>query len=159
MGITLVNFGLFTFSFWYKKKILLVLDNARYHHAKMLQPWLEYVFDVLELFFFPPYSPDLNAIEMLWKKTRRNVTHNRFFLSIQELCYDLNCIGDNLTDQIKNYVNCPHLFNTFIILSTHIAPVGHSSAISAETFFSFSLGSITSISKPRPEKVNPLDVL
>jgi transposase len=72
-----------------KKKILLVLDNARYHHAKILQPWLEEVSALLELFFLPPYSPDLNPIEMLWKKTRRNVTHNRFFSSIQELCYDL----------------------------------------------------------------------
>jgi len=72
-----------------KKKILLVLDNARYHHAKILQSWLEEVSDLLELFFLPPYSPDLNPIEMLWKKTRRNVTHNRFFSSLQELWYDL----------------------------------------------------------------------
>ena len=72
-----------------KKKILLVLDNARYHHAKILQPWIEEVSDLLELFFLPPYSPDLNPIEMLWKKTRRNVTHNRFFNSLQELCFDL----------------------------------------------------------------------
>jgi len=72
-----------------KKKILLVLDNARYHHAKILKPWLEDTSEVLELFFLPPYSPDLNPIEMLWKKTRRNVTHNRFFESLQTLCYDL----------------------------------------------------------------------
>jgi transposase len=72
-----------------KKKILLVLDNARYHHAKILQPWLNEVSDLLELFFLPPYSPDLNPIEMLWKKTRRNVTHNRFFDSLQALRYDL----------------------------------------------------------------------
>jgi len=72
-----------------KKKLLLVLDNARYHHAKILQPWLKELSCVLELFFLPPYSPDLNPIEMLWKKTRRNVTHNRFFDSINELCYDL----------------------------------------------------------------------
>jgi len=72
-----------------KKKILLVLDNARYHHAKILQPWLEEVSNVLELFFLPPYSPDLNPIEILWKKTRRNVTHNRFFNSLQDLCFDL----------------------------------------------------------------------
>lgn len=51
-----------------KKKILLVLDNARYHHALLLQPWLESMSDVLELFFLPAYSPDLNPIEMLWKK-------------------------------------------------------------------------------------------
>jgi transposase len=72
-----------------KRKILLVLDNARYHHAKILQSWLEEVSDLLELFFLPPYSPDLNPIEMLWKQTRRNVTHNRFFSSLQGLCYDL----------------------------------------------------------------------
>jgi len=71
------------------KKILLVLDNAKYHHAKILQPWLNSVSDLLELFFLPPYSPDLNPIEMLWKKTRRNVTHNHFFSSLHELWYDL----------------------------------------------------------------------
>jgi transposase len=72
-----------------KRKILLVLDNAKYHHAKLLQPWLEEMKDVLELMFLPPYSPDLNAIEMMWKKTRRNVTHNRFFESLDALRYDL----------------------------------------------------------------------
>jgi hypothetical protein len=72
-----------------KKKILLILDNARYHHAKLIQPWLEEMKDVIELFFLPPYSPDLNAIEMLWKKTRRAVTHNRFFESLDNLKYDL----------------------------------------------------------------------
>jgi transposase len=72
-----------------KKKILLILDNAKYHHAKLLQPWLEEMKDVLELMFLPPYAPDLNAIEMLWRKTRRNVTHNRYFESLDNLCYDL----------------------------------------------------------------------
>lgn len=73
-----------------KKKILLVLDNAKYHHALLLQPWLESMSDILELFFLPAYSPDLNAIEMLWKKTRRAVTHNRFYENIEKLKYDLS---------------------------------------------------------------------
>jgi transposase len=34
--------------------------------------------DVMELYFLPPYSPVLNAIEILWKKTRRAVTQNIF---------------------------------------------------------------------------------
>jgi transposase len=71
------------------KKILLVLDNARYHHAKLIQPWLLAMKHKMELFFLPPYSPDLNAIEMLWKKTRRAVTHNRFFERLDDLQYDL----------------------------------------------------------------------
>lgn len=80
-----------------KKKILLILDNAKYHHAKAIQPWLQEMEDVLELMFLPPYSPDLNAIEMMWKKTRRNVTHNRFFESIGNLCYDLKMYWKQFT--------------------------------------------------------------
>jgi len=40
-----------------KKKILLILDNARYHHAKILLPWLESNKRSIELLFLPPYSP------------------------------------------------------------------------------------------------------
>ncbi len=80
-----------------RKKILVVLDNARYHHAKIIQPWLEEMKDVIELFFLPPYSPDLNAIEMLWKKTRRAVTHNRFFESLDNLKYDLRMYWNQFT--------------------------------------------------------------
>lgn len=87
-----------------KKKILLVLDNARYHHAKIIQPWLAEMQDVIELFFLPAYSPDLNAIEMLWKKTRRAVTHNRFFESLDNLKYDLKMYWNqfaNTNEELK----------------------------------------------------------
>jgi transposase len=97
------------------KKILLVLDNARYNHARILQDWLKEVSIVLELFFLPPYSPELNPVEMLWKKTRRGVTHNRYFKSLEELRYDLNMFWGqfgNSNGELKNY---PHLFNAFII--------------------------------------------
>lgn len=80
-----------------KKKILLVLDNARYHHAKVLQPWLESVSDLLELCFLPPYSPDINIIERLWKKTRREVTHNRYFEKLESIRYDLSMYWNNFT--------------------------------------------------------------
>ena len=67
-----------------KKKILMVLDNARYHHAKMNKEFIEKIKSKLELLFLPPYSPELNPIEFLWKKTRRAVTHNRYFESLEE---------------------------------------------------------------------------
>lgn len=84
-----------------KKKILLVLDNARYHHAKALQPWLESVSDLLELCFLPPYSPDINIIERLWKKTRREVTHNRYFEKLESIRYDLSMYWNNFTKPNK----------------------------------------------------------
>ena len=67
------------------KKIVLVLDNARYHHALKLQPWLKKNETKIELLFLPPYSPDLNNIERVWKLTRRICTHNRYFATIDEL--------------------------------------------------------------------------
>lgn len=72
-----------------ENKILLVLDNARYHHAKKLKDYIESIKDRLELFFLPPYSPEINAIEMLWKKTRRAVTHNKYFSSLKEMSNEL----------------------------------------------------------------------
>ena len=67
------------------KKILLVLDNARYHHAIMIQPWLEENKRKIELFFLPPYSPILNPAELIWKYSRYSVTHNRYFSTIDLL--------------------------------------------------------------------------
>ncbi|GGB51827.1 hypothetical protein GCM10011409_31750 [Lentibacillus populi] len=48
-------------------KIVMILDNARIHHAKLLRPFLEENKDRLELVYLPPYSPQLNLVEGLWK--------------------------------------------------------------------------------------------
>lgn len=66
-------------------KILLVLDNARVHHAKALKPFLEEYEDKLELLFLPPYSPELNPMEWFWKFLRKRVTHNTFFDTFKKL--------------------------------------------------------------------------
>lgn len=67
------------------KKMIVVLDNARWHHAKFLKPWLEKNKRHIALDFLPPYSPDLNHIERVWKVTRRMCTHNCYFPSVDEL--------------------------------------------------------------------------
>lgn len=66
------------------RKILLVLDNARFHHAIVNKEFLESIKNKLELMYLPAYSPELNPIESFWKKTRRGVTHNRYFESLTE---------------------------------------------------------------------------
>jgi transposase len=35
--------------------------------------------------FLPPYSPDLNPIERVWKLTRRCCTHNVYFPTIESI--------------------------------------------------------------------------
>lgn len=66
------------------KKLLMVLDNVRYHHAKMLKPFLDNNKDKLQLMFLPPYSPDLNPMERLWWYMRKKITHNRWTISLSQ---------------------------------------------------------------------------
>jgi len=67
------------------KLMVLVLDNARWHHAKLIQPWLMEHRHMIKLDFLPPYSPELNPIERVWKLTRRLCTHNRYFPQLDDL--------------------------------------------------------------------------
>lgn len=67
------------------RAMLVVVDNARWHHARQLQPWLHEHRHVLRLDFLPPYSPDLNPVERVWKLTRYQCTHNRYFPVLDDL--------------------------------------------------------------------------
>jgi len=62
-----------------KRVIHVFLDNARYHHAKVLKPWLEAPERRVKLHFLPAYAPHLNSIESLWGVMHEHVTHNRCF--------------------------------------------------------------------------------
>jgi transposase len=53
------------------------LDNARHHHAKLVQEWLARPGCRIKLHFIPSYCPHLNPIERLWGLMHRNVTHNK----------------------------------------------------------------------------------
>lgn len=64
-------------------KIHLVLDNASYHHAKIVKTWLRR-HRRFKLHFLPPYSPNLNLIERLWRFFHLKVTWNRYFATFDE---------------------------------------------------------------------------
>jgi transposase len=67
------------------RKMVVILDNARWHHARALRPWLEDRRHILRLDYLPPYSPELNPIERVWKLTRLLCTHNQYFGTLCEL--------------------------------------------------------------------------
>ncbi len=60
------------------------LDNARYHHAKLVQAWLARPGCRIKIHFIPAYCPHLNPIERLWGLMHRNVTHNKCYGSFRE---------------------------------------------------------------------------
>ena len=57
-----------------KRKVFLVLDNLRVHHAKVVRDWLETQAERLEIFYLPSYSPELNPDECLNADLKQAVT-------------------------------------------------------------------------------------
>ena len=48
-----------------ERKIYLILDNLRVHHSRKVKAWLDEHKELIELFFLPSYSPELNPDEYL----------------------------------------------------------------------------------------------
>ena len=67
------------------KKILVILANASWHKKAVRLMGLDKDFSKIEFLFLPPYSPELNPIERVWRITRRERTHNHFFEKLQVL--------------------------------------------------------------------------
>lgn len=88
------------------QKTVVVLDNAPTHRSKAfmekVKQWQE---QDLYLFFLPAYSPELNKIEMLWKKIKYQWLAFEAYLSWQNLQANLNQVLDNIGQKyILNFV-------------------------------------------------------
>jgi transposase len=67
-----------------KRLIHVFLDNARYHHAKLVQQWLTRSGCRIRLHFIPSYCPHLDPIERLWGLMHRHTTHNKCYASFKD---------------------------------------------------------------------------
>jgi hypothetical protein len=53
------------------RRVLAISDNAQYHRSKLHLGWRSQQTPQFGLDFLPPYSPELNPIERVWKRSRR----------------------------------------------------------------------------------------
>jgi len=67
------------------RRMVVILDNARYHQAEQSTLFFRRYRDGLRLDFLPPYSPELNPIERVWKLLRKSATHNQYFAELDDL--------------------------------------------------------------------------
>ncbi|MEX0425960.1 IS630 family transposase [Providencia rettgeri] len=65
-----------------EQKAHIILDGAGYHKSELVKDWA-YVMNI-ELHYLPPYSPNLNPIERLWKVMNEAVRNNRYFRTAAE---------------------------------------------------------------------------
>lgn len=98
-----------------KRRIHLFVDNARYHHAKLVQQWLARPGRRIRLRFIPSYCPHLNPIERLWGVMHRNITHNRDHKTLADFAKAV--LGFLRTEVPKHWTTlCDHVSDNFRII-------------------------------------------
>ena len=63
-----------------KDKILLVCDGAGWHKSKALE-----IPENIELIFIPPYTPEMDPIEQIWKEIKKRGFKNESFSSLDKV--------------------------------------------------------------------------
>jgi hypothetical protein len=66
-----------------EQKILLFWDGAGWHRGSAVQNFIKED-GKIEIIYFPPYSPEENPQEHVWKAGRSAVTHNKFIVDIEQ---------------------------------------------------------------------------
>ena len=93
----------------YNQKIHVILDGAGYHRSQLVKDWAEVV--NIRLHYLPPYSPNLNPIERMWKLMNEHARNNRYFSSTREFREAISVffnqtlpdIADSLTSRINDH--------------------------------------------------------
>lgn len=90
-----------------KDKIFIIVDNARYYRCKLVSEYLE--LSKIQLIFLPPYSPNLNLIERLWKFMRKKTINNKYYEKSTEFRRKLLEFFDNIDkykDELDSLLTC-----------------------------------------------------
>ncbi len=65
-------------------KFAMILDNAGYHKSLLVSRFIESTGEDIRLIYLPPYTPQLNRIEVQWRVLKRLLA-GRYFESVDEL--------------------------------------------------------------------------
>jgi len=89
-----------------KELVYVIGDNARYYRNAELQAWLDKNPRMVQL-FLPPYSPNLNLIERLWKFLRKKVINTKFYPTFEEFRRAILAFFDNINahkDELQSLI-------------------------------------------------------
>jgi len=80
-------------------------DGAKYHTSKATRAFLAAQPAHLTVSQMPSYSPDYNPIEYLWRKIKREATHDRYFAAFEHLVYSVDQTLAALTQRAAEVLN------------------------------------------------------
>ena len=85
---------------FYDKAIVIVPDNARYQHCHAVISMAESL--GIRLLFLPPYSPNLNIIERLWKFNKKQILYTKYYDKPQAFHQAIESFFANINKNCKN---------------------------------------------------------
>ena len=87
-----------------RPRLFMVLDNASYHKSKAVREYVESAGGDVELEFLPPYTPQLNPVETVWRDLKKRLA-GRFFRSLDELKAAITAILElEMGSRLKGYL-------------------------------------------------------
>jgi len=72
-----------------RKPVFLIQDGAKYHTSHSTRQFVAH-HPRLTIFQLPSYSPDYNPIEYLWRKVRKEATHNQYFAAFEQVVHSVD---------------------------------------------------------------------
>lgn len=84
------------------RKIHYFQDNASYHKSSEVWQWFKENRNWIEVYNLPPYCPELNAAEHLWKYTRKEATQNKLFENEEEIQETLTDVFEKIQKNPKS---------------------------------------------------------
>jgi len=82
------------------EKITIVLDNAAYQRCLLVQDMAKEL--RIKLLFLPPYSPNLNLIERLWKFIKKQALNNRYYETFADFKTSIDACLKNIHKKYKS---------------------------------------------------------
>ena len=82
------------------KPIHLILDGAGYHRSEVVKSEAKELGIILH--YLPPYSPNLNPIERLWKVMNEHARNNQYFATAKEFRQSIDEFFDGTLPRIGN---------------------------------------------------------
>ena len=94
-----------------KRKVFFITDNHPAHKTIKLNLWLEEQKDKIEVFFIPPYSPELNPQEYVNQDLKTNIIGKRRAINKEQLKDNINNFMNKRKQdkpQVKKYFHHKH---------------------------------------------------
>ncbi|WP_203664751.1 transposase [Lacticaseibacillus sp. 53-4] len=95
------------------KMIILICDNAVWHKARAL-----FIPANIEMLYIPPYTPEMNPIERIWREFRRRGFVNRVFQTLEKVVDRLCEVIQGLTkSDVKSFTHTAWLIEPDLTMS------------------------------------------